>query len=652
MIFKSNSAPRRATPGVLAVLLLASSSLWAAPATPADPQAVIHGLDYIGVDYPGVFSGGKIGNPAEYAEQKEIAAHITDAAQALPAHPRRSEVVNAVKAVQKQVLAKAPAQDVSRGARQAIALIMETYQPVMAPGVTPDVAQGLQLYQTHCSGCHGADGRGDGAMAAGLQPPPANFHNFQRQQHRSIYSLYNTISLGVDGTAMRAFDELNAGQRWALAFYVSTLADSGAQTTAPEALLARPEYVEGFHDLTGLVQTSPEDAALRWGNEGVALLMYLRAHPEKLPTGKETAGDIARAMLAASLQRLQNGDREDARELALAAYLDGFELMENQLNASRPDMRNNIEHQMSQYRDHIKDGAPLEQLAEEQRVLVYLISEAEKQLQDNPASYAMNLSTSLLILLREGLEAILVIAALVSMLLKTGRRQDLRYIHIGWSSALLLGLLTWYLADTVLALTGAGRELTEGATALIAAGMLLYVGFWLHNQSHSQKWQQYVKQRISLSLSSGALWGLSLIAFFAVYREVFETVLFYQSLWVGAQSADRGAILVGFASGAAALGILAWLILRYSVRLPLAAFFRVNMLLMFLLAVILAGKGVAAIQEAGRFPIDPIDIPQVPLLGIYPSWESIGVQLALIAFAAAWFLVQRRRARNGGTIPA
>lgn len=632
---------------ILSLFLLGYISGISAPAI-ADTdtsaaQAVIHGLDYISVDYPGIFTDGKITNQDEYAEQQEIAQHTVHQAQTLPPHDRRDEVMAAITKVQQTIASRAPAKTVSSGARQAIALVLELYHPPVAPAVTPVIADAKPLFQSHCSGCHGLEGRGDGPQALGLSPAPANFHDYQRQQHRNLYSLYNTISLGVNGTAMPAFSNLTATQRWALAFYVGSLGAQEINTTAPEALLARPEYATAFPNLTSLVQFTPEEATLRWGHEGSAMLYYLRGHPQTLPDSSASPAEIARTMLDASVERLRAGDRVGAREDALAAYLDGYELMENQLNAAHPDMRANIERQLAQYREHIKDGAPLAQLEEEHRVVRYLITEAEKVLQENPASAAMNLVTALLILLREGIEAILVIAALVSVLLKTGRRQDLRYIHIGWSSALLLGLLTWYLASSALAITGAGRELTEGVTALVAAGMLLYVGFWLHNQSNSQQWQQYVRSKISTSLSTGALWGLSLIAFFAVYREVFETVLFYQSLWVGAQGDERNGILGGMMLGMVILGILAWLILRYSVRLPLKTFFKVNMVLMFLLAVVLAGKGIAAIQEAGRFPIDPVNIPQIPLLGIYPSWEGIGTQLGLIGLAGLWFGYQRLR---------
>ena len=631
-------------PLLLSGILMPSWAMADAESGEETAQIVIHGLDYISVDYPGVIADGVITDQEEYSEQQEIAAHTLQQAQALPAHERRQHVLNAIETVNQLINTKSSGETVNRSTRQAIALILETYRPPVAPTLAPDLNEGGQLFQTHCSGCHGLEGRGDGPLGVNLSPAPANFHDYERQQHRNLYSLYSTISLGVNGTGMPAFNMLKAGQRWALAFYVGSLSAQASDGITPETLLEQAQYAAALPDLTSLVQTTPNEASLRWGAEGIALLYYLRANPQVLANANNSAAGIARSKLDASLQQLRAGNRAAAREDALAAYLEGFELMENQLNSARPDMRANIEHLLTQYREHIKDGAPLAQLEDEHRVVSYLITEAEHALQSNPASAAMNLVTALVILLREGLEAILVLAALISMLVKTGRRKDLRYIHLGWVSALVMGLGTWYMANGVLAITGAGRELTEGVTALIAAGMLLYVGFWLHNQTNAQQWQQYVRTKVTASLSTGAIWGLCLIAFFAVYREVFETVLFYQSLWVGAQGEDeRNGIVGGLALGAVILGILAWLIMRYSVRLPLKAFFQVNMVLMFLLALVLAGKGIAAIQEAGSFPIDPVNIPQIPLLGIYPSWESIGVQLGLICLVGIWLGYRRLR---------
>jgi high-affinity iron transporter len=131
------------------------------------------------------------------------------------------------------------------------------------------------------------------------------------------------------------------------------------------------------------------------------------------------------------------------------------------------------------------------------------------------------------------------------------------------------------------------------------------------------------------------------VAFLAVYREVFETVLFYQALWMQASAAGRSAVLIGFAAGAAVLVLIAWAIVRFSVRLPLSLFFGVSAPMLAVLAVVFAGQGIAALQEAGKLPVSPLDFPAVPLLGIYPNLQGLLLQLALVTvIVAGWFMMR------------
>jgi high-affinity iron transporter len=236
-----------------------------------------------------------------------------------------------------------------------------------------------------------------------------------------------------------------------------------------------------------------------------------------------------------------------------------------------------------------------------------------------------------------------VLAALVTTLIRSGRREAIRYVHAGWIAAILLGALTWAAASYVITVSGAGREVTEGVTALLAAAMLAYVGFWMHRHAHAARWRAFVEARVASALSGRTLWAIAGIAFLAVYREAFETVLFYQALWVEAGPAGRAAVGGGFATAAAGLVVIAWLILKLGLRLPVGWFFGLGSLLMALLAVALAGKGIAALQEAGVLPIEPLDLPGIPSIGLYPTWQGLLTQLALAVLMVAAFAWSRRR---------
>jgi high-affinity iron transporter len=203
---------------------------------------------------------------------------------------------------------------------------------------------------------------------------------------------------------------------------------------------------------------------------------------------------------------------------------------------------------------------------------------------------------------------------------------------------------TWWVAAYVVDISGASRELTEGITALLAAAILLYVGLWLHNKLQAQRWKEFIESKVQGAFEGGTLWGIALVAFIAVYREVFETVLFYQALWLQAGRGGQHMVVVGFVVAAVALVVLSWLIFKFSVRLPLRAFFAINSVLLYALAVVFAGKGIAALQEAGQLPVTSITFPTIDLLGIYPNLQALGLQAALILVAVAVVVLSRRKA--------
>jgi high-affinity iron transporter len=254
-------------------------------------------------------------------------------------------------------------------------------------------------------------------------------------------------------------------------------------------------------------------------------------------------------------------------------------------------------------------------------------------------------ASAFIILLREGLEAILVLAALIALLVKAGRRDALPWVHAGWILALLLGGLTWWLASTVVRVSGATREMTEGVTALIAAAVLLYVGFWMHGKSHASRWQEFLETRLAGALSTRTMRALGFVSFLAVYREVFETVLFYEALAAQAGPGSTMPLLGGLAAAAASLVALGWVIVRGSLRMPIGLFFGVSSILIGLLAIVFAGKGIAGLQEAGSLPVHSVNIPAVPLIGLYPSAEGLVVQTALLLIVAGGFAWTSRLAR-------
>ena len=243
--------------------------------------------------------------------------------------------------------------------------------------------------------------------------------------------------------------------------------------------------------------------------------------------------------------------------------------------------------------------------------------------------------------MREGLEALLIVIGMIAFLRKAERRDVLRYVHAGWISALLAGGITWAVATYFVSVSGANREVTEGVSALFAAVVLLSVGIWMHQKSLAGRWQTYLKAKVSAALTRRSAVFLFMLAFIAVYREVFETILFFIAMW---SDQNGGAIVAGLLGGCAALGAIAYWMLRVSKRLPIAQFFSISSLLIAVLAVVLVGKGIAALQEAGWVSQALVAVPRIEWLGVYPSWQSLLAQITVAVAAIVGFYVNTRSA--------
>ena len=564
----------------------------------------------------------------------------------LPARPERAALEATAAGLVGAIKDKRPGEEVAAIAGDLRRRIIDIYEVRVAPRQVPELRPAATDYTTHCAVCHGAAGRGDGPAAKGLTPPPADLTDAARMGQHSVFGLYNTITLGIKGTAMTGFAPLSESQRWALAFYVSTLAAGGEARDRGAALWKRGVGKTELRDLRALVMATPRDVAARAGGDGAAVLAYLRSEPSALAAGRESPIDFSARLLGESLEAYRRGDAAQAHQLAVTSYLEGFELVEAPLDAVDRGLRTRVETAMLRYRTLIQSRAPKETVEAEARAILALLDTARQRLDAARLSPATTFTSALVILLREGLEAILVLAALIAMLIKSGRREALRYVHAGWIAALVLGAITWMAASYVVTLSGASREVTEGVTALVAAAMLLYVGFWMHRHAHAARWKAYLETRVQSALSGRTLWGLAAISFVAVYREVFETVLFYQTLWIEAGPAGRVAVGGGFAAAVVGLGLLAWLVLKLGLRLPIGWFFGLGSALMAVLAVVLAGKGIAALQHAGKVPVGPLDLPAIPSLGVYPTWQGVVTQLALVLLILAAFGYSRRGDRT------
>jgi high-affinity iron transporter len=625
----------------LALALAAAPAL--AQGKPA--QMIVHILDYVAVDYPEAVKDGSVRNAEEYKEMLEFTAQVTALMKSLPRNSRHAELVAAAATLAHEVNAKAPAPQVAAAAGRLRWAVIAAYDLQVAPKAVPDIAKGATLFRTLCASCHGFEGKGDGPAGAQLDPAPSNFHDAERMSQRSAFGLYNTISLGVAGTGMTAFKQLSEEERWALAFYTAGFPLSDARRQG-EALWWADKGKDAFPDLANVATLSANEAKERFGAEAALIQAYLLANPGALGAARPSPIAFALATLRDAVAAYANGDRATAQKLAITAYLEGFELVEASLRNVDAQLVLDTEREMMAFRALIQRGAPTGDVQQQLEKTAALLVRAQERLAGEGLSAGATFLSSLLILLREGLEAILVLAAIFAFLVKAGRRDALPFAHAGWGAAVVLGAVTWAVATYVVGMSGANREITEGVTALLAATMLIYVGFWLHSKAYAHAWARFIQDQVGAALEKRTLWAIAAVSFLAVYRELFEIVLFYQALWIQAGDPGRGALLSGIGVAALLLAVIGWAIFKYSVRLPIGPFFAAMSVLLALLAVVFAGNGVAALQEAGVIAADPVAFISLPALGLHPTLQSIVAQVLVLAVIAVSFWLASRPHRG------
>ena len=623
-------------------------------ASPVEDQArtVVHMLEYVGVDYPAFVVGGQVLDTAEYAEQKEFVQQSIAILRQLPKVDAAPDLVAHALKLKERIDARADGVEVTALAGALREEVIMAYNVAVAPKKAPDLGMAPALYSAHCASCHGDKGFGDGPQAAALDPAPRNFHEAEAMAVRSPFGLYNTITLGVAGTSMAPYSGLSEEERWILAFHVAGLRATNKELMRGAELWKQGAGKDRFTNLSSLVTTTPAEVEKEGGADQVAVLAYLTAHPEALRQSATSPITLTRDRLEDALEAYRSNQPEEARRLSISAYLEGFELIEAALDNVDAPLRKQTEREMMALRSQIAAKAPADSVAASIGRINVLLERADDKLSGDGLSRTAAFLGSLLILLREGLEAILVLSAILAFAMKTERRDALPYIHAGWIGAVLLGILTWILASYVLTITGADREVTEGITALLAAAMLLYVGYWLHNKSNTRAWHRYIKEKVGGALGKRTLWALAGISFLAVYRELFEIILFYETLLDQVGPSGYAAVWAGVAAAAVLLVIIGGAILKYSIRLPIGPFFSVTALLLALMAVVFAGSGIAALQEAGVFDATFVHFITVPVLGIHPTVQGLATQCAVLALILAGLLLSRMQSASAQPPPA
>ncbi len=619
---------------VPAVLLLLVSVFFAAPARADElPRQLVHLLDYVGRDYPAAVEDGKVISEFEYKEQQDFLATIDELAATVPELRGDDPFKTDLAALAAEFEARGDSETILALSERLKNRVIEVTDIAVAPSQWPDMALADKVYGQSCAGCHGVTGAGDGPDAVGFEPPATDFLKGETRDVLSPFQAYNTIRNGVQGTGMPAFADLSDEEAWSLAFYVLSLQH---RDRTDEAVFGGIDDTSALPTLTELATTNDRELRPRVEEAyGEGTFLALRLDPARF-VEKVSDLDLARNLLNEAMAAYRGGNAAEARRLALSAYLDGIEPFEVRMVARDSKIVPRIEMAMMDVRSGIVGGAPVAQVEAAVDRAQGVIVDAEALLQSGGLSYGVALASAALILLREGFEAILVVAALLGILRRLKAERARHWTHAGWIAALVAGFATWILSGTLLNIGGAEREWLEGVTGLTAVAILLYVGFWMHNQAEIRKWTAMVSTKARQAVADKRFYTFFGISFLAVYREAFETVLFYQALALDAEESAMSGIYAGFGIGVIGIALMGWAMLKLGKRMPLRQFFQVASVLVLVLSVVLLGKGIHSLQEAGFVGVSsfPLNL-RIELLGVYPTWETMLGQLGLILVIVA-----------------
>ncbi|MBX5482364.1 MAG: cytochrome c/FTR1 family iron permease [Myxococcaceae bacterium] len=574
-------------------------------------------LQYLQADYPEAL---KSGSPTEMEEQRAFVQEAITTAQEIG--PAARAFVPRMKDIQKRIDAGQDPEGVSRDCAALIEDLVLAGGLARSPHQVPELARGRELFAQACAACHGTTGDGQAPAAATMDPKPANFLDPRVMASLTPYKAFNTISFGVTGTAMPSFSTaLTEKDRWALAFYVVSLRHRGATCQGEPAPVS----------LEKLATESDEALAAEYGVDAVPCL---RTRPPK--PDDEALLLSARTHVLEAMAHAKAGDPSAAKQALLTAYLAGVEPVEPLLRARSPGLVAEIEQAVLRMRVAIDQRSP--HVKDEGRELISLIDRARRS--GGKTTVLGVALMAFVILLREGFEALVVIAALLAVLKRMKAEQQARVVHAGWATALVAGGVAFIFGQQLL--TGANREWVEGVVALIAVGMLLYAALWLNARANMSAFMKELRGRMEGALGGGSLIGLFFISFSAVGRETFETALFLQGLSIDSSAGT----VYGALAGLLCLTGLVILVSRVGYRLPMKLLFNISTGVLFATAVMLLGKGLHALQEVGAVPIAPIPMIRVDVLGVFPDAYSLVPQLLLALSPLAWSGVKKLRGRS------
>jgi high-affinity iron transporter len=467
------------------------------------------------------------------------------------------------------------------------------------PSEPVSLENGRTLYMNNCKVCHGIEGKGDGPIALQLNPRPAVLSNpqFTGDEFSKPYDNFQIINVGIANTAMVGWaEQFSENELWDVTYFIRTFSNENVKL---------PLMVASSSDLKKHKEVSTKKAFSE---------VFL--------------------LLDQSIKAYREGRSQEAVDSAVDAYLT-YEKVEKQLITKRKELGLKLESSFGRLQAEIKRKASIELVEKIGEGISSDLKEAQ-QILTQEIGFTGLFIQSFSIIVREGFEAILIIAALITFLVKSRNKDKLKAIYMGVLIGVIGSFITAYILQEILDISMASQEMMEGVIMLVAVVVLFYVSYWLVSKIEATKWQSYITGKMQKAVTTGSAFTLSMVAFLSVYREGFETVLFYKALYLYAGDTTAG-IIPGFLTGCVVLAVVYFLINQLGMRIPVKWFFVVTSVFLYYMAFMFMGKGLHELQMGGALSLTGANfVPEIPWLGMYPTWETfIGQMVLVVAYAGA-----------------
>jgi high-affinity iron transporter len=587
-------------------------------------------INYINNDYKSAIQSGKIVNQMEFNEQVDFSHKAHELLLKNKSSFNEKDLctlITELNLLSSQIQNKSTVEEISLITNRISKVLLTNRILIQKPSSQVSLLKGSEVYKSNCTSCHGIDGKAETEISKYLNPKPRNLINYEFFETSSMLSIFNAVKYGIEGTSMLAHSKLTDEEIWNVSFYVKSLLFKEL-VNSNTFNVSKSEVYENFilkNNIYSLSGLALKDSLKNIGLTINELFSYISNRNDKTNNSKFVF------LFKELTKEIGVIESNSLQFKVLDFYLNKIEPVEKILSSIDNELSTKIETNLFTLKSLLEQNKIQEAKLLSKDIILQL-EKAENLINSNDSSALFTFFLSFFVIIREGLEALLIIVTILGLLNSIKKFELKKYIHIGWGIALIFGLISFAFIGELKSISPSNRELIEAFGSALAVFMLLYIGFWLHSKTDAKKWKEFVEDKVYKLINSKNIVGLSILAFIVVFREVIESVIFLSSISIDSNSSSNSPIYFGAISAIFLVFVISWILLKSTKRIPIFKLFKYSAFTIAIISVMLAGKSIAAFQESGLISYNSLNFNfDLPLIGLYSRIETILAQLVILA---------------------